>query len=57
VIVDAGGIPLALLLSPATLHDSRLFAPLLDAVPPGRWTEEHHAPDRPPWRRGLRAPG
>ena len=36
VIVDAGGIPLALLLSPANVHDSRLFEPLIDAVPPIR---------------------
>jgi transposase len=36
VIVDAGGVPLALLLSPANVHDSRLFEPLLDAVPPVR---------------------
>ena len=36
MIVDAGGVPLALLLSPANVHDSRLFEPLLDAVPPIR---------------------
>jgi transposase len=36
VLVDAHGIPLALLLSPANIHDSRLFAPLIDAVPPIR---------------------
>jgi IS5 family transposase len=36
VLVDAGGIPLALLLSAANVHDSRLFEPLLDAVPPVR---------------------
>jgi transposase len=36
VIVDAHGIPLALLLSAANVHDSRLFEPLLDAVPPIR---------------------
>ena len=29
VLVDAGGIPLALLLSAANVHDSRLFEPLL----------------------------
>jgi transposase len=34
--VDASGIPLALLLSAANVHDSRLFEPLLDAVPPIR---------------------
>jgi transposase len=36
IIVDAGGIPLALLLSAANVHDSRLLEPLLDAVPPVR---------------------
>ncbi len=36
LLVDAGGIPLALLLGPANLHDSRLLEPLLDAVPPIR---------------------
>jgi transposase len=36
VLVDAGGIPLALLLSAANVHDSRLLEPLLDAVPPVR---------------------
>jgi transposase len=36
VLVDASGIPLALLLSAANVHDSRLFEPLLDAVPPIR---------------------
>jgi transposase len=36
VIVDAGGIPLAPLLSAANVHDSRLFEPLLEAVPPIR---------------------
>jgi hypothetical protein len=36
VIVDASGVPLALLLSAANVHDSRLLEPLLDAVPPIR---------------------
>jgi transposase len=36
VIVDAGGVPLALLLGPANVHDSRFFEPLIDAVPPVR---------------------
>jgi transposase len=36
VIVDAGGVPLALLLSAANVHDSLVFEPLLDAVPPVR---------------------
>jgi transposase len=34
--VDANGIPLALLLGAANVHDSRLFEPLLDAVLPIR---------------------
>ena len=34
--MDANGIPLALLLSPANVHDSRLFEPLLDALLPVR---------------------
>jgi hypothetical protein len=34
VLVEAGGVPLALSLSPANTHDSRLFEPLIDAVPP-----------------------
>jgi transposase len=36
LLVDANGIPLALLISPANTHDSQLFAPLIDAVPPIR---------------------
>jgi transposase len=36
VLVDASGVPLALLLSAANVHDSRLLEPLLDAVPPIR---------------------
>jgi transposase len=36
VIVDAGGVPLGLLLSAANVHDSCLFEPLLDAVAPIR---------------------
>jgi hypothetical protein len=36
VIVDASGVPLALLLSAANVHDSRLLELLLDAVPPVR---------------------
>jgi transposase len=36
VLVDANGIPLALLLSPANVHDSCLFEPMIDAVPPIR---------------------
>jgi IS5 family transposase len=36
LIVDAGGIPLAVLLSPANHHDSRAFEPLLASIPPLR---------------------
>jgi transposase len=33
ILVDAGGVPLAALLSAANTHDSKLFEPLLDATP------------------------
>ena len=36
VLVDAGGIPLALELTPANVHDSTVLEPVLDAVPPVR---------------------
>ena len=36
VLVDAGGIPLALVLTPANAHDSQVLEPVLDAVPPVR---------------------
>jgi IS5 family transposase len=36
VLVDAGGIPLALVLTPANVHDSTMLEPVLDAVPPVR---------------------
>src|SRR5918993_391775 len=36
VLVDAGGIPLALVLTPANMHDSLVLEPVLDAVPPVR---------------------
>jgi transposase len=36
VLVDAGGIPLALVLTPASVHDSLMLEPALDAVPPVR---------------------
>jgi transposase len=36
VLVDAGGIPLALVLTPASVHDSLMLEPVLDAVPPVR---------------------
>jgi transposase len=46
-LVDANGVPLALLLSPANVHDSRLLEPLLDAVPAIR-----HCAGRPRKRPG-----
>jgi transposase len=36
VLVDAGGVPLALALTPANVHDSTMLEPVLDAVPPVR---------------------
>jgi transposase len=36
LLVDAGGIPLAVALTPANVHDSRMLAPVLDAVTPIR---------------------
>lgn len=33
-MVDAQGIPLAVLLTPANVHDCQLFDALLDAIPP-----------------------
>lgn len=48
-MVDAQGIPLAALLTPANVHDSQLFEPLLDAIPslqgPGRGRPRHR-PDK-----------
>jgi transposase len=34
ILTDAGGIPLALTLSPANIHDSQRFERVIDAVPP-----------------------
>lgn len=36
VLVDAHGIPLAVALTPANVHDSTMLEPVLDAVPPIR---------------------
>ncbi len=36
MVVDRGGIPLAVTLSAANVHDSRLLEALLDAIPPIR---------------------
>ena len=35
-MVDAQGIPLAVEVTAANLHDSRMLAPMLDAIPPIR---------------------
>ncbi len=32
--VDARGVPIAIALSPANVHDSRMMIPVLDAIPP-----------------------
>lgn len=47
VIVDALGTPLAVLISPANRHDSMLFEPLLDAVPPVHNGRRGHPRTRP----------
>lgn len=47
-MVDAHGIPLALRLTKANVHDSQLFEALLDAIPALR----HHGPGRPRRRPG-----
>jgi transposase len=36
LLVEAAGIPLAFLLTPANVHDSTMLEPVLDAVPPIR---------------------
>ena len=47
LVVDRSGIPLAVLLSPANLHDSRAFEPLLDSIPPLRRTRSGRPRRRP----------
>ncbi len=44
-MVDRDGTPPAALISPANIHDSRLLAPMLDAIPPIRRPR-----GRPRWR-------
>jgi hypothetical protein len=53
VLVDRQGVPLAVQLSAANVHDSRLLEPLLDAVQPIR-----RPPGEPgrPRRQGVRLP-
>ncbi len=48
-MVDARGIPLAIEVTAANLHDSRMLAPMLDAIPPirtGRRGRPRHRPDK-----------
>jgi transposase len=45
LVVDRSGIPLAVLLSAANLHDSRAFEPFLDSIPPLR--RRRPPPNRP----------
>jgi transposase len=46
LLVDRNGIPLAVLLSPANRHDSRMLESMLDAVPPikGLWGRPRKRP-------------
>ena len=47
LVVDAQGIPLAIEVTPANRHDSRMLEPLLDAIPPlktGRRGRPRHRP-------------
>ena len=46
-MVDAQGIPLAIEVTPANRHDSRMLEPMLDAIPPlktGRRGRPRHRP-------------
>jgi len=47
LVVDAQGIPLATLLTPANVHDSQLFEELLDAIPPLKGPGRGHPRHRP----------
>ena len=47
LIVDRGGIPLAALITPANVHDSRVFEALLAAIPPVRRTRAGRPRRRP----------
>lgn len=69
MLVERDGIPLAVLVSAANIHDSKLFEPLLDAAPaiktagrgrPRRRPDKLHADkgyDHPRCRRYLRRRG
>lgn len=45
-MVDRNGVPLAALVSAANVHDSTMFEPLLDAIPPvqGAWGRPRKRP-------------
>ena len=48
-MVDAQGIPLAVDVTAANRHDSRMFEPMLDAIPPlkaGRRGRPRHRPEK-----------
>jgi transposase len=47
-VVDRNGLPLAVLVSAANVHDSKMFEPLLDAVPPvqGPWGRPRKRPPK-----------
>ena len=46
LVVDRNGVPLAVLVSAANVHDSTMFEPLLDAIPPvqGPWGRPRKRP-------------
>ena len=49
LVVDAQGIPLAVLLTAANVHDSQLFEAMLDAIPPLQGPDPgrpRHRPDK-----------
>jgi transposase len=46
ILTDAGGIPLALTLSPANIHDSQHLERVIDAVPPVQRPAARQAPCR-----------
>ncbi len=47
LIVDAGGVPLGVLVSAANVHDSRMFEALLGSIPPVRRTRAGRPRTRP----------
>lgn len=55
-MVDRAGIPLAVEVTAANLHDSHMLAPMLDAIPPLK-TGRRGRPRRRPASTGSRARG